>query len=68
MTVLVSIDTETREIRRYDSRLPCRNTHAGGLTPGVIPHEQIAAFRERPPINCMTEGYKLWLQSGRPEW
>jgi len=63
MTVLVCLDTASREVRRYDSSLPVGLTHEAGL-----PDDEtnlagtLEVFRTQPPTNTMAEGYRAYIR------
>lgn len=64
MTVLVSYDTKTSEIRRYDSRRPFGLTHAGvfDLDGPLSLGEAIDLFRDRPPASLVSDAYDAWMR------
>lgn len=68
MTVLVLFDTKTREVRRYDSRLPHGITHEGDI-PEDTPYDLadvLRAIRDRPTPALQTDAHTAWLKYGDP--
>lgn len=64
MTVLVSLDTGTLAIRRYDSRRPFGKTHEGvfDLDGPLSLAEALDILRDSPPASLTTDAYDAWMR------